>query len=158
MPHLIIIDVTPTLVDRTTGTNIGNMTLNGGLAAAFDGVTNAAAGSCASFSDAGYCGKTYGTGKVVYSVQVHGSNDFGYTTGGAVSVAISLFGKNGTPANATDGTLIGAISFTNLSNESAPRAIISTDNANAYTSIWVQIDPALTFNSLLAELAITELL
>lgn len=158
MPNLIIIDVSSTLVDRTTGTNIGDMTSNGGLAGAFDGTTNQAAAACAAKATSGYCGKTYSGAKIVHSVQVHGSNNFGYSTAGAVSMTINLYGKNGTPASATDGTLLGSVTFTNQPDESASRTIISADQGNFFTSVWVHDIPESSFAALLGELVIYELL
>lgn len=144
-------------IDRTTGTNIGNSTLNGGLAAAFDGVTNQAFGACAVANPFGYVGKTFVSGKVIDHFIVYGSNDFGYTTAGAVSVTITMYGKNGAPSSGTDGTAIGSISFTNTANESAGRTIASTDTSNSYTSVWVMINTSATNNSGCAELQMFEI-
>lgn len=132
-----------TLVDRTLGTNIGNMTLQGGLASAFDGVTNQTAAAGAGTSAvAGYVGKQFAAGKALSRAVVNGSNNVGYVnTGTTTSVTITLFGKNGAPANGTDGTSLGSITFNqSATNESAGRTITSTDNVTTYTNFWVFIN------------------
>lgn len=132
-----------TLIDRTTGTNIGNMTLQGGLAAVFDGVTNQVAAAVAGTSGvAGYVGKQFGAGKALSRVVVNGSNNVGYVnTGTTTSVTITLYGKNGAPANGSDGTSLGSITFNqNAVDESAGRQITSTDTVTTYTHFWVFIN------------------
>jgi len=144
MPRLIIIDgAVETLIDRTTGTNIGNMTLGGGLAAVFDGTTNqtAAAGAGISASP-GYVGKTHAAGKAISKIIVHGSNNVGYVnTGTTTSVTITLYAKNGVPASATDGTSLGSITFNqSATNESAGRTITSSDQVTTYTNYWAYVN------------------
>lgn len=148
MSYLVIIDdagggPVETLVDRTTGTNIGNMTLGGGRAAVFDGTTNqtAAAGAGISASP-GYVGKTHGAGKALSRVIVYGSNNVGFVnTGTTTSVTITLYAKNGVPASATDGTSLGAITFNqSATNESAGRTINSSDTTTTYTNYWVYVN------------------
>lgn len=127
-----------TLIDRTAGTNIGNMTVNGGLAAAFDGTTSQARLSCAtiSVSNSGYVGKTLAANKIFGQAIIYGSNDQGFIRTDDVSTTINIRGKTGAaPSSATDGTIIGTLSFTDTSNESAGRTITSTDT----TSLWAHI-------------------
>ena len=70
-----------TLVDRTTGTTIGNMTTYGGLAAAFDGTTSQAMASSCSINagdrTTGYVGKDWGSGntKLISGIRVYGPSD-----------------------------------------------------------------------------------
>jgi len=139
------------LVDRTLGTNIGNMTANGGLASAFDGnVAQGQAASATIVSTFGYVGKTHAAPKRCSRVIVHGPNDVGFS-GGNGSVTIALYGKTGSaPANSTDGTEIGTIAFTDASNESAGREIASPDKATPFGHWWVRVATA-------ANIAVSEL-
>jgi hypothetical protein len=145
------------LVDRTLGTNIGNMTVNGGLAAAFDGTTNQGTAACAAdTTGTGYVGKTHTVPRVPGRVTVHGSNDAGYSSGGNGSCTITWYGKKGTaPANATDGTVLGSITFTDTSNESTGRDI-TTQDQNGYDHWWVTV--VVAANVFVAELVMYELL
>ena len=148
---------TETLIDRTLGTAIGNLTVFG-LAKAFDGVTNATGGNCAAKSaSGGYVGKTFPEAKIFSRALVYGANDRGFVANINPSVTIRVYGKNGTPVNETDGTLIGGLTFTDTGNESAGREITSIDTTNAYTSIWASITPATAESTYCAELVLYEL-
>lgn len=128
------------LIDRTLGTNIGDMITGGGLAATFDGVTvqtGAAASSKASVP--GYVGKTLAARKVFGKATLHGSTTQGYSGSGGQTVTLTMYGKQGAaPATGVDGTIIGAITFTDAVDDSAPRDIASTDLVTGYDHIWVQ--------------------
>jgi hypothetical protein len=75
-------DLVQTVVDRTAGTVIGNMTAGGGNAAAFDGTTvqAVAVGARITGSSSGYVGKDWGAGvtKVISGIVMVGSSDEGY--------------------------------------------------------------------------------
>lgn len=129
-------------IDRTTGTNIGDMTVGGGLAGAFDGTTNQAATSGAQLNSTqnAYVGKTTAVPTAIESVRVFGSNNNGYVNTVDPTVTLTLFGKNGSaPANSADGTSIGSINFTDTSNESTGRDITSSDTATYWDHVWVRI-------------------
>lgn len=133
-----------TLFDRTAGTNIGDMTANAGLAAAFDGTTNQASASSAgkTVSTSAYVGKTHVDPKLPSRAVVYGSNNNGYFGGSNPTITLTLYGKNGAaPANATDGTLIGTLaSFTDTADESGtPREIPCTDTETYWDHNWVRI-------------------
>lgn len=131
------------LIDRTTGTAIGNMNTSGGLAAAFDGNTNQARTACAEIQDAteGYIGKTFAVPTALESVTVYGSNNTGYIRNSNPSVTINLYGKTGAaPGSATDGTLLGTLTFTDTSNESGnPRQVNSSNTTTYWDHGWVRI-------------------
>lgn len=129
------------LIDRTTGTNIGDLTGNAGLAAAFNGVTSAGVGaSAARGGSIGYVGKTLAVPSAIDRVVVHGPNDYGYAFATNAATTISLYGKVGAaPSSATNGTLIGSIAFTDTSNESVGREIDCTDKSTMYDHVWVVI-------------------
>lgn len=132
---------TEVLVDRTLGTNIGNMTGNGGLAAVFDGTTSQGFASCAqSGSGVGYVGKTHSSAKIFSRATIYGANNLGFS-GSNNSCTLEIYGKNGSaPASSTDGTLIGTVTFTDTGDESAGRAITSTDTSTAYLHWWCRIN------------------
>lgn len=126
------------------GTNIGNATGGGGLAAAFDTTTAQAAAACASkaASASAYVGKTPSAATAITSATIYGSNDAGFCTGANPSVTITMYGKQGTaPANGTDGTSIGSVTFTDTADESAGRSITSNSNV-IWDHIWVNVVPA----------------
>lgn len=137
------------LIDRTLGSNIGDAIGGGGLAAIFDGTTSqtvAASGNKGAATFA-YAGKTLGTAAPIYKAIVYGSNNNGYVSGVNPTITIDLYGKAGAaPANSTDGTLLGTISFTDTADESGnPRTVIQGDGAPAgdtvtiFNHVWVRV-------------------
>ena len=149
----------PVLVDRTAGTNIGDMTGGGGLAAAFDGTKSQVSTACAyNASAAGYVGKTHAAAKIISHVVVYGANNNGYVFTVNPAMTITLYGKNGAaPASATDGTSLGSISFTDATDESAGRTIISIDQGTAWLHNWVYINDGAADAHICAELEIYEI-
>jgi len=138
-------------------TSIGNLTGGGGLAASFDGTTNQAIANCSSLAATtfGYVGKTMAVPTAIVSATVHGSNDQGYISGSNPSTTIDLYGKQGTaPANSTDGTVIGTLSFTDTADESAARTITST-SAVLWDHVWVRVSTAGSVTLNVAELKLT---
>jgi hypothetical protein len=151
-----------TLVDRTTGTVIGNMTSGAAQSNCFDGTTSqalsAGAGACPFVNNApGYVGKTYAAGKAMSRVVVYGSNDDGFMYAANPSVTITLYGKNGVPANGTDGTSLGTLTFTDTADESGGRTVSSTDTSTTYTNVWVYINGG-AISTACAELVMYEML
>ena len=129
------------LIDRTAGTNIGNFTTNGGLAAAFDGTTSQNSSACAAReAQNGFVGKTLASAKVFGEAVIFGSSDQGFVNDANPSVTITILGKNGTaPANLNNGTEIGTITFTDTSDESAGRTIESTDLTTTWDHIFARV-------------------
>jgi hypothetical protein len=140
----VVVDRGPAkLIDRTAGTNIGDMTSGGGLAGAFDGVTNQGRSFCARKGSAaaqnGWVGKTFGVPTAIDSVTVFGSSDVGYVDNDP-TVTITLYGKTGAaPASGTDGTSLGAITFADTGNESVGRLIASANVASYWAHVWVHL-------------------
>lgn len=146
--------MTVIVIDRTLGTNIGDMTSNGGLAAAFDGVTSQATTACARKTSAGYIGKTLDRARRFGGATIYGSNDAGFEVGGSGSQTINIRGKNGAaPSSRTDGTVIGTVTFSDTADESAGRNITSTDTATRYDHIFAEI---INGNPACAELVLRE--
>jgi hypothetical protein len=133
---------TPALVDRTTGTHIGDLAggSTGVVGQCFDNTTSEDGATVVRKASNGYVGTTWGAGKYIQKVVVYGSNDDGFTIGTPQRSDnnIWIYAKNGTPSSGTDGTIIGSLTaFTDIVNESSGRTITSTDQATAYTSVWI---------------------
>lgn len=146
------------LIDRTTGTNIGDLTSNGGLAAAFDGVTSQnTVSSAAKVGSGGYVGKSLQTPSAISRAVAYGANNNGFIVGSNVAATLQLYGKVGSaPSSRTDGVLLGQINFTDTSNESAGREIISTDQTTVFDHVWLNVskDGSDTSTTTCAELQI----
>lgn len=142
----------PALLDRTAGTNIGDMTVSGGLAAAFDGTTNQAKASSAQKSNgAGYCGKDWGATSYVYTMAVvYPTNDLGFTNNSTVTV--TMYGSNSSPASGTDGTSLGS---TGSIADTTSAQTINITNTNAYRYVWVYVDGTGASDTYFAELQLT---
>jgi hypothetical protein len=126
------------LYPRTSGTAIGDCTNYGGLSAAFDGTTSKSYSACAGKNGTtAYLGKTMGAAAPLSKIVVYGSNDYGLSSGGtAESITWSLYGKNGTPSNGTDGAQLATGSITDADNSTA-RTFTSGDTTTAYTNVWL---------------------
>ena len=128
-------------IDRTAGTNIGNMTSNGGLAAAFDGNTSQAQTQCAANTNqiGGYVSKALAQPAAIDRVIIYGSNNAGYSNGTNRTITLVLYGKQGAaPSSATDGTILGTLGpFTDIPDESAGRTIASSDTDAIWDHVWV---------------------
>jgi hypothetical protein len=132
-------------IDRTLGTNIGDMTASGGLAAAFDGTTSqsgAVAAAKASTLNA-FVGKTLAKKYAFSSATVYGSSNQGFWSSDNPSTTLDIYGKVGSaPASSTDGTIVGTTTFTDTANESAGRSVTSTDTNTLWDHLWVRISKA----------------
>jgi hypothetical protein len=132
------------LVAGATGSNIGDFTVNGGLAGIFDGNTNQDNAGCGAklSTTSGYAGKTYSPGKKIAQAVVWGGNATGaegYVSGANPTITLVLRGKTGAaPSSRTDGTSLGSVSFTDTGNESGnPRTIASSDTNTTWDHVWI---------------------
>jgi len=124
-----------------SGTSIGDMTAQGGLAAAFDTVTVQTSPNSAvkTGGTGGYIGKTVSPAVNFGRAIIYGSSNDGFDNAGANTITINIRGKNGAaPTSRTDGTIIGTSSFTDAS-DSAPHTVDSTDIITAYDHIFADI-------------------
>ena len=140
------------------GTNIGNMTGGGGLAAAFDGTTSQAIASCASLASVtttAYVGKHLATSSVVRGVTVFGSSDQGYVSGANPTTVLNLYASQTAPSNSTNGTLLGTLSFTDTGNESTGRVITSNDPNTVWNYVWINPTTASSSTIDIAEIQLT---
>lgn len=135
--------------------NIGDMTANGGLAAAFDGVTNQANTLCAAkvfgggtTNGSAFVGKNY-TGAAAQQISsgtIWPSTNFGWTKvtsvlgpGSATGlITINLRAKASAPANSSDGTLLGSVGGIG-SGSTIAISILSNDQVTAWNYVWFEI-------------------
>ena len=128
-------------IAQGTGSNIGNMTSSGGLAAAFDGTTSQTAANCAMRDGTGsYIGKNYSSApKRIVQATAYASSDSGWHFSNP-SLTITLYGKNGSaPSSATDGTSLGNTgSFSDSNGDS--KTITSSDQSTQWDYVWIHVD------------------
>ena len=147
-------------VAQGTGTPIGDMTNNGGLAAAFDGTTSQATASCAVKLVGGgtvYIGKDWGSGnsKIIGKFVIWGSSDNGFAASGTgTSVTLAL---QGSQDNSAWTTLFTSSSFTDSNGISKtytdPTDAIDISTAYRYHRIAITLA---TYNPKCAELQFFE--
>ena len=124
-----------------TGSTFGDMTTNGGLAASFDGNISQASVACSTkvTATSGYVGKAFSSAQKISRVDTYGANEVGYAHATGGSVTINIYGKSSSPANATDGTLIGTSgSFTD--GATAQLKQITCDPTTDYQYVWAVIN------------------
>lgn len=134
-------------IAQGTGVAIGNLTANGGLAAAFDGVTSQSYAACArsvnTTDTSGWIGKNYSGGaKRLDHVTFWGSNDVGLNgaNGGASTVTLRLRAKNGSaPASRTDGTLLATYGPV-VDPNGHTATMVSSDKATAWDYVWLDYE------------------
>lgn len=151
-------------ISGSTGTNIGDMTNNGGLAAAFDGNLSKPAVACAEqnavsgvtlsgptpFFLKSYCGKNYtvASGEKIQQVTIYPSSDHGFglceygsTFAGifsfsTVTTTFNLRAKATVPSSSSDGTLLGTVTMS--SDTSNPVTLLSSDTSTIWNFVWVE--------------------
>lgn len=146
------------LIDRTSGSVISNFNSLPGNA--FDGVTSQGNGFCAGKSataaNSGYVGKTMAGPTAIENATVRGSSNLGYVDGSNPSVTLELYGKQGSaPSSATNGTLLGTITFTDTNNESSARQIDSTDVNTYWDHLWIRLSQSTNSAIRIAEIEMT---
>lgn len=138
------------LIPAATGTNIGDLTGGGGLAAAFnsnnfDTFSAAAtktnpAGTNLAWS--GYVGKNYSAvPKTIASAIVFPASDTGFSSPDYNPVTISLYGSQGDPASVS-GTLLAQSVITDSTNAVS---LISNDAVTTWNYVYVIVQSAFTF-------------
>lgn len=130
-----------TLIDRTAGTAIGNMTSAGGLAAAYDDNLDQSAAASATTAAAGIgtIGKDWGAGvtKTVSMVEVYGANNHDLCIGAnPATTVINVYAT--TDGTATGGTLVGT-SGQFADGTTAVKHAVTLTAPMASRSIYVEI-------------------
>lgn len=131
----------PGLIAPTGGTNFGNMTGGGGLAAAFDSNTSQpyTAACWAGWGTSNYVGKHWTAATAVGSVKVYPTSDAGLAS--STNLVIRLYGKSGSaPASETDGTLLGTTP-TFSGDDKLVKTIVSTDTTTTWDYVWINFRP-----------------
>lgn len=149
-------------VSQAAGTAIGDMVNNGGLAAAFDGVTSQATASCAVKTVGGgtvYIGKDWGSGvtRTIGKFVIWGSSDNGFAaTGTGTSVTLALQGSTDNFAS-SNVTLYTSSAFTDSNGISKtytdPTDAIDISTAYRYHRVAITLA---TYNPKCAELQFFE--
>ncbi len=124
------------MIDASTLTKFGNMTLGGGLNAVLDLDTS---NTGYSTTAQGWAGITLSVPTAIDKVElVPASNGFD-ASGLTSSITIDLYGKVGSsPTSPTNGTKLGTLSFTDV-NSQVSRTIMSNNRVTNYDHVWVVI-------------------
>ena len=141
-----IVSLTTQISQTVSGVaNIGNMLSQGGLAAAFDGVTvQKFSASAARASNTGnYVGRHYAGGaQAIGSVAIYPPSDTGFSPAGVAIgsgnpiITVNVRAKATLPANSTDGTLLATKTF---GNQNAAISLVSNDQVTTWNYLWVEI-------------------
>jgi hypothetical protein len=134
----------PSPISGATGTPIGDMSGNGGLAAAYDGNENQANTACAFKSGAGaltaVIGKDWGSTKKIGRVVLMSSNDRGFISGADPTVNFRLLGNTtnnaGTATQLATGSMADGASLLTWDKASG------INFATGYAYHWVEISHA----------------
>lgn len=99
----------------------------------------------ASASLFGYTGVLIGAAAPVYSVNIKAIIDYtlGKWSTGTLYTVATLYGKNGLPASASDGTALSAVTPI-PANTMSGFSIASNDTTTTYTHVWVLIQATIT--------------
>jgi hypothetical protein len=137
MPFFMPASTAETLI--AGGTNIGDMSAGGGLAAAFDGTTSQASTAGARVvANNGYIGKTLAVPCAITRCEAWPSNNTGFDNSGGGSITLTLYGKQGSsPAGRTDGTTLGTVTFTD--DTTTMRSITSSDQSTIWDHAWLGV-------------------
>jgi len=143
----------------SSGANaIGDMTIGGGIASAFDGTTSKNGALCSgkASSSAAYVGQNCTASPIVFSrAIIYGSTSDGFLVGSNIAMAINIRGKTGTaPSSSSDGTILGSLSFTDTSSENGGRSVIGTDLFSAWDYIWAELVPSVSAATRVAQVVL----
>ncbi|HET8921341.1 MAG TPA: hypothetical protein VFN27_16900 [Xanthobacteraceae bacterium] len=118
---------------------VGNMTTNGGLAAAFNGTrVQAQAASADSPGGDGYVGEQFTTPQAIGLALVWPASDVGFAVGGSGNITLELRGKQTAPISATDGTLLKSITLS-ANQTTGPVAIDQPYSTTTWAYAWIHV-------------------
>jgi hypothetical protein len=145
---------------QADGTAIGNMTGQGGLAAAFDDAVSKGVGFCAGASSGtrAFIGKTLASASVIEKVALWGANNDGFIQSADPEITWNVRAKNGdAPTNddagAVDGEIIGTLTFDDTADESAGRDIDCFNGAE-WEHVWAECESLNEGGKRVAQMAI----
>lgn len=120
--------------------HIGDMTADGGLAAAFNGTNSQtfAASAVHSLQPNGFVGQNYAgcspSSNAISSAVLYPTSNSGFGPSDG-TITFYLYGKNSNPSSGTDGTLLG--SATVKAAGAGTVTITSSDSTTTYSRVWV---------------------
>jgi hypothetical protein len=123
-----------TLIPYTTGLTIfGDMTLGNGINGIFSG------GYGYKEATVGYAGYVFASPANIAEMKVD-SAALGFdASGSTTSITLELYAReSGTPANSTDGTLLGTLSFTDV-NAAQTKTIPSSNQSANFSCAWIRV-------------------
>lgn len=139
------------------GSAIGNMTVGGGLAAAFDGVTSQSFTSAARVvsSVRGFVGQAWATPKRIMRAIIYDPNNDGFSTGGITTV-IRLRGGNTNDINTS--TILASVNQSYVIPTTAISLVeTDIDTTNSYAYHWVEVSGGTSTTLCVAEIRLWEL-
>lgn len=111
---------------------------------AFDGVKSATFASTGLTlmqpigSSNGYIGKNFtGASQTISQAIIYGTTDRGFYGGTDPTATWTLYGNLTAPASSTDGTVLGSVTFTDVTDESGGKTITSSDTTTFWNYVWV---------------------
>lgn len=117
-------------------TLFGNMIYGQGLAALVDGYTN----NVYNTTTQGYAGVVFTEPTNILLAEIDSQTNGFDASGAETTITLRLYGRtSGTPAHATDGTLLGSTTFADV-NELRTKQIIPNDTSTEYHCAWWVID------------------
>lgn len=126
------------LIDATSGTVIGTAGASGGLA--FDGVSSALHGACASVTAPALAiGKTFQTLQRIAKAEIWPSSDRGYVDnfGGDLTIELRGTASIDAPSDWGAGDLLGSLVL--LDATAGPHVVEAADVSGAYRHVWCRI-------------------
>lgn len=126
----------PTLIDTSSLVKIGDMTSGGGLAGAISHTDGGTTGYKP--ATIAWAGVTLSAPAPIQNVEVTSATNGFDASGLTTTITLQLYGKQGTaPANGTNGTLLGSITFTDV-NATTTKTINSNDTTTEWDHVWVR--------------------
>lgn len=132
----------PTQISQATGTNIGNMTGGGGVAASFDGNTNQSDGAGSQISaTSGWVGKNWGTTYQVSQARVWRPNNAGIDgVAGSGTITVTIEGS-ATGSWGGEEVSLGSNTATDYDGARGGSSQSSDDAPSSYDYIEVDVTP-----------------
>ncbi|WP_158497755.1 DUF7483 domain-containing protein [Magnetospirillum gryphiswaldense] len=123
------------VIRRDGGTAFGDMTGRDGLAGAFDGTDATQASTYPANANSGYVGMAFVSPVALTRVVAVAPVGSGFQDNVDGNISITIYGKNGLPSSATDGTIMGSSGpFTDVGRLEKTIAV-----SGSFTHVWAHI-------------------
>lgn len=133
-----------TIIPGATGTSVGDLTNNGGLAAVFNDNTTqnfSSSGKAPSTAGRGHAGKNWSSAKTITRYVAYSPSDLGFDGNAAHTFTISLYGSNSAPSawTGTDfgGTQLATTSGIAYGNATVHDKTTGITTTTAYDYHWL---------------------